>query len=180
MNEMAKNPDLYISYTDEIWIRKGIRVNPKKKHKKFSGDLFAKSLELCIISLSSVMIKRTLFDMVGYFDERLEVCEDYDLWLRITKDYPVHFINKPLIIKRGGHSDQLSHKYWGNDRFRVLAIEKLLEQNMLDENQRKLAAGEMIRKCEILVQGFIKRKKKKEGEKYLNIIKKWKSHEKNV
>jgi len=180
LDEMKKNSDFLISYTDEIWIRKGVRVNPKKKHRKYSGDLFEKSLELCIISPSSVMINRELLDKVGVFDEELEVCEDYDLWLRITKDFPVYFINQPLIVKRGGHSDQLSHKYWGNDRFRVRAIEKLLEKNMMTENQKRLAVYEMKKKCEILMQGFIKRKKSKEAEYYQSIINKWTNHEKNI
>ncbi|RKY89923.1 glycosyltransferase family 2 protein [candidate division KSB1 bacterium] len=176
-DEMKKNPEFHISYTDEIWIRNGLRVNPRKKHKKFSGDLFEKSLEMCIISASSVMIKREIFDKVGYFDENLEVCEDYDLWLRISKDYPVHFIDKPLIIKYGGHKDQLSHKYWGNDRFRVYSIEKLLKNESLEPRQKNLAVKELIRKCEILVNGFKKRKKYKEAEYYLKIIKKWKYNE---
>jgi len=177
---MKSNPDIHISYTDEIWIRKGVRVNPKKKHRKFAGDLFEKSLELCIISPSSVMIKRDLFEKTGFFDEELEVCEDYDLWLRITKDYPVCFINKPLIIKRGGHPDQLSHKYWGNDRFRVYAIEKIMYGGFLTSEQKKQALNELIRKCEILAQGFHKRNKFKEREKYLTKIDTWKDYEKNI
>jgi len=31
------NPDALICQTEEIWIRNGVRVNPKKKHKKPSG-----------------------------------------------------------------------------------------------------------------------------------------------
>ncbi len=167
---MEANPEIPACYTDEIWIRQGKRVNPMKKHQKYSGWIFDKCLPLCIISPSSILIRRELLQQVGGFDESLPVCEDYDLWLRITKDYPIHFIPKPLIIKRGGHPDQLSHRYWGNDRFRVQALEKLLKMGNLTESQRDLVLGELRKKCEILIQGCIKRGKTKEAEKYRRIV----------
>ena len=170
---MINHPDSFISYTDEIWIRKGVRVNPKKKHAKYSGWIFERSLPLCIISPSSVMIKRELFDIVGLFDERFPVCEDYDLWLRITSKFPVSFINKKLIIKRGGHSDQLSQKSWGNDRYRVFAIVKLLNSNQLSSEQRKQAILELKKKCAILANGFRKREKIKEAIYYETMAKRF-------
>jgi len=84
-----EHPEALICQTEEIWIRNGTRVNSKKRHKKYSGDIFEKALPLCIVSPSAVMIKKNLFDLVGLFDESLPVCEDYDLWLRISARYPV-------------------------------------------------------------------------------------------
>ncbi len=98
------------------------------KHAKFSGWIFEKCLPLCIISPSSAVMRKTLFSKVGLFDEALPVCEDYDLWLRVSARFPIFFIDKKLIIKRGGHPDQLSNRSWGNDRFRVIALEKLLSE----------------------------------------------------
>ncbi len=37
MDFFQSNPQAMICQTEEIWIRKGKRVNPKKKHKKPSG-----------------------------------------------------------------------------------------------------------------------------------------------
>ena len=122
---MEQCPELQLCHTEEIWIRRGVRVNPKKKHQKYGGYIFPYCLPLCVISPSSAMIRRSLFDEIGYFDETLPACEDYDLWLRITKTYPVYFIDTPLIVKRGGHEDQLSRKHWGIDRFRIQALEKI-------------------------------------------------------
>ncbi len=107
LESMIEN-QIDISYTDEIWIRNGERLNQKDRHRKYSGFIFERCLPLCIISPSSVVIKRKVFDRVGLFDETLPVCEDYDMWLRITSSYPVLFIDMPFIIKRGGHKDQLS------------------------------------------------------------------------
>lgn len=126
------NPYALICHTEEIWIRRGVRVNPMKKHKKYSGMIFEKVLPLCIISPSSVMMKRELlFDGIGFFDEGLPACEDYDLWLRIAARHPIYLIETPLIIKRGGHPDQLSQKFAGLDRFRIKALVNILESGVL-------------------------------------------------
>lgn len=150
------NRDALICQTDEIWIRNGVRVNPKKRHKKFSGDLFKRSLSLCLISPSAVMIKRSLFEEVGVFDETLPACEDYDLWLRISCRYPVHLIKTPLIIKRGGHDDQLSSAS-GLDRFRIEALKKIIESNLLSKEQYSAAAKVLKQKCAIYANGCLKR-----------------------
>jgi hypothetical protein len=107
---------------------------------------------------------------VGLFDEALPVCEDYDLWLRITARYPVFFINKKLIIKRGGHPDQLSNRSWGNDRFRVIALEKLLSEPYITEEERVLVLEEMGKKCRVLMQGFLKRGNEAEGLQYQEMM----------
>ena len=170
---MEDNPQYPLCYTDEIWIRRGKRVNPRLRHAKYSGWIFEKCLPLCIISPSSALIKRTLFSKVGLFDEVLPVCEDYDLWLRITARYPVFFINKRLIIKRGGHPDQLSNRSWGNDRFRVIALEKLLSEPFMTEEERALVLEEMKKKCRVLAQGFLKRGNEAEGRQYQEMMRQY-------
>ena len=164
-----KNVDAKICYTDEIWIRKGIRVNQMKKHRKYSGDIFKMSLPLCIISASSIMIKKEVFSKVGFFDEALQVCEDYDLWLRISEKYQVGFIPEKLIIKRGGHEDQLSKQYWGMDRFRINVLEKLLSNGGLDSEKRDAALSELKKKCKVVSEGCFKRGKIEDGNKYAAI-----------
>jgi len=157
LQAFENNPDLKACYTDEVWIKNGKHFNQHKKHRKYSGWIFEKALPLCIISPSSIMVKRDIFDEIGTFDEVLWACEDYDLWLRLTARYPVHFIEEPLIIKTGGHVDQLSRRYWGMDRFRTYALEKILQTN-LEPQQRKAVIKEMRYKYDVLKQGAWKRK----------------------
>ena len=144
-------------HTDEIWYRRGKFVNQMKKHKKSGGDIFKDCLKQCLISPSSVMIRRDLLSEVGMFDEDLLVCEDYDLWLRVTAREPILYINKPLTIKHGGHDDQLSQRYWGMDRFRVQSIEKLVGSAVLTPDQESAARAVAISKIQILINGAIKR-----------------------
>ena len=167
---MQSHPECQAVYTDEIWIRNGVRVNPMFKHQKYSGDIFKQCLPLCIVSPSSVMLRKSLLDEVGGFDESMPVCEDYDLWLRIAVRYPFKFLNDKLIIKRGGHKDQLSRKYWGMDRWRVYALEKLLLGDDLNPEQRKWVKEMLIEKGNILIQGFEKRDKLEEARRYRNLL----------
>jgi glycosyltransferase involved in cell wall biosynthesis len=159
------NPAALINQTEEIWIRNGVRVNPKIRHHKFSGMIFEQSLGLCLVSPSAVMIKRSLFDEVGVFDEDLPACEDYDLWLRISWRYPVHLIETPLIIKRGGHADQLS-KAPGLDKFRIQALKKVIESGQLEQDSFRAAVRTLQEKCTIFAGGCRKRGKDAEAQYY--------------
>jgi len=161
-------PDALICQTEEIWVRNGIRVNPKKRHKKPSGMIFEPSLELCLVSPSAVMIRRSLFDRVGEFDVTLSACEDYDLWLRISCRFPVHLIDTPLIIKRGGHDDQLSSMK-GLDKFRIKAIVKIIKSNRLSDNQYSAAVKALKEKCEIYSDGCRKRGREEEALYYAKL-----------
>ncbi len=162
------------SYTDEIWIRNGKHLNQKSIHKKYSGFIFEKCLPLCIISPSSVVIKREIFDIVGCFDESMAVCEDYDMWLRLTARYPVLFVEKKLIIKQGGHEDQLSKLYPAMDRFRIESITRILENGVLNETMRSNAVQELEKKCRVYIKGALKRGKTEEVRLYSNLLKKYK------
>ena len=162
---MEQNPAVQICQTEEAWIRNGVRVNPKAKHRKPSGDIFLPSLELCLVSPSAVMLTRELFERVGGFDETLPVCEDYDLWLRIAVDHPVSLIDAALVIKRGGHADQLSRSMWGMDRYRVSALQKLLRSG-LDGTRRAAAIEVLRRKFGVLASGARKRGKASEAAAY--------------
>ncbi len=164
------NPDALICQTEEIWIRNNVRVNPKKRHKKPSGMIFEPSLSLCLVSPSAVMIKRNLFEEVGLFDETLPACEDYDLWLRISCRHPVHLIDTPLIIKRGGHDDQLSASP-GLDKFRIKARKKVIESGLLSAAQYQTAVETLTEKCDIYASGCRKRGRIGEAAYYESLAK---------
>ncbi len=150
------HPDVLISQTEEIWVRRGKVVNPMKKHMKRGDDFTKRSFERCLISPSCVMVHKKIFERVGLFDESLPACEDYDMWLRVLPWFEVGYIPEKLVIKRGGHADQLSRKYEAMDRFRVYAIEKFLEGEAPDE-MKAMAREALLKKLNILYQGALKR-----------------------
>ena len=145
-----------LCHTEEIWIRNGKRVNQMKKHAKQGGDIFENCLPLCAISPSSVLIHKELLDNIGGFDESLPACEDYDLWLRICAEHSVLFVDTPQLLKYGGHADQLSRQYWGMDRFRLTALQKIIKSDRLNPQQRQMAISCLVKKTLILQAGALK------------------------
>ncbi len=148
-----------ILHGEEIWVRLGKRVNPCRHHQKGGGRQFLPSLQRCVISPSCVIIHRSVFQEVGLFREDFPVCEDYDLWLRICARYQVGYISTPLIIKYGGHEDQLSKKFKAMDYWRLKSLMGIIhsesyEQLSIDEKRECLNTAD--RKAKILLQGYKK------------------------
>ena len=73
------------------------------------------------------------------------------MWIRIAQKHKIGLVNKKLIRKYAGHENQLSFKYWGMDRFRCWALEKLYikKQNIVVKN-------ELHKKYTILLKGAMK------------------------
>jgi glycosyltransferase involved in cell wall biosynthesis len=170
MDFFMRHPEAEICQTQEIWVRDGKRVNPGRRHVKTSGLFFEKSLALCLVSPSAVMLRKRLLDKVGLFDETLPACEDYDLWLRINASIPIFLIDEPLVIKRGGHADQLSSNK-GLDKYRIQSIKKLLESGVLSHHQRRAAATMLENKCNIYASGCKKRGRLEEMAYYQGLAK---------
>lgn len=166
IDALKRNPEFVLCHTNEIWIRRGRRVNPMKKHEKHGGNIFKKCLPLCIISPSSVLLHREVFERIDTFDESLPVCEDYDLWLRVSAEYPALYLEEPLIVKHGGHPDQLSRRYWGMDRFRIRALEKMLRSDKLSPGDRRAAVEALVDKIDRYLPGTRKRGKWEEVANY--------------
>lgn len=153
---IQENKNIEILHSNERWIRNGVRVNQMKKHKKSGGDIFKRSLELCLISPSAVCLKKSLFEKMGGFREDFIVCEDYDLWLKISSEYEIGFIEEDLILKFGGHEDQLSQKYKAMDYYRIKSIDWILRNKKLKDDKKSYALEVLKRKCEILLKGYLK------------------------
>ncbi len=166
VDTLEANPEYLAVHTDEIWIRSGVRVNPRKHHRKRSGWIFHYCLRLCLISPSSILMHRRVLEESGLFDESFPVCEDYELWLRMTARRPVFFLPEKLVVKRGGHADQLSRSRWGMDRYRVRALLKSVESGRLTPQQSRWAGAEIVRKAAILEQGYAKRGRVKRASHY--------------
>ncbi len=169
---ISNNPGIPIHQTEDIWIRNGTRVNPGLKHLKSDGKIFLQSLQLCMISPSSVCISRSIFEKYGLFDEKLSACEDYDLWLRITPFEEIGLISEKLITRYAGHDDQLSSSFWGMDRFRLYSIMKMLHNigDQIDPLYRDAAIETGLKKGKILLNGSDKRGNETQSQKLKNII----------
>lgn len=170
---LAAAPGHRICHSDEIWIRRGRRVNPRLRHAKSGGRIFRRCLPLCVISPSSVLLERSLVLELGGFDESLPACEDYDLWLRICAREAVLFVDEPLVIKHGGHDDQLSRTVPALDRYRIQALEKLLAGVDLDADERAATIDTLRSKLEIFVAGARRRGHHEVADEYRGKMLRW-------
>ncbi|MDH4318726.1 MAG: glycosyltransferase family 2 protein [Desulfobulbaceae bacterium] len=167
---MRDNPISLISHTREIWYRRGVLLNQKRKHQPPNGDVFLQSLAMCVVGMSTVMIRREIFERYGMFDESLPCCEDYDFWLRVAHEQRFLLVDQPLTVKDGGRPDQLSVQHrLGMDRFRIRSLGNLLASGVLTDERHSAAWRELRRKCEIYGKGCIKHGKVEEGNHYLNL-----------
>ncbi len=173
LQALQENLQYEIVHTDEIWIRRGRRVNPKKIHRKYGGWIYQHCLPRCIVSPSSVLLHRRVLEDGGGFDESLPVCEDYELWLRLFSRRPICLVPEALTVKTGGHSDQLSRSRWGMDRYRVKALLKTFEGELLTPIQKLWTAGEIVAKAAVLAQGATKRRNVKRAHGYHDLVRRW-------
>ena len=163
---MRENPAYAIAQTQEIWMRNGRRVNSGRRHRKRGGNIFVDSLRTCLISPSAVIMRRDLFNDAGGFDERLAACEDYDLWLRLLIDNETGLLDDALVVRRGGHRDQLSATTPALDRFRIITLSKLMEMPTLSSARRDAVVEVLVEKCLIYAQGLERRGNIAEAERY--------------
>lgn len=165
-----KQSGLSIGQTDEIWYRSGLRVSPPKPHRITGGDLFLRSLKAVCVSSSTVVLRRELFEKSGGFDGAMFVCEDYDLWLRVSALELFEHLQEPLVVKYGGDPDQLSQALPAMDRYRIYSVLKGLHRGWFSSaDQRTTALVELGRKLKILRKGSAKRDLAEAVEKCLEI-----------
>ncbi len=142
-----------VSHTHESWVRNGKPVKQKTKHKKYGGFVYDQCVEICFMGPSTSIIHKSVFDDVGLFDESFVVCEDYDLWLRITPTYKVDYVDEALLVKHGGHDDQLSMAFKGMDYWRVRALKKQLTNKNLSTESLRITKNKFDEKIRILKSG---------------------------
>jgi glycosyltransferase involved in cell wall biosynthesis len=169
LDHMKHNPQCVASQTEEIWIRRGIRVNPGQRHRKRGGDFFLDSLRTSLVSPSAVMMRTSTFRELGGFDQAMAAAEDYDLWLRLLVHHRVELLPQPLVIRRAGHSGQLSATVPAIDRFRILALLKLLLRNDLSAEQRQAVCHTLTEKCRIYSKGAVHRGKAAEAQWFASL-----------
>jgi len=165
---LAARPSYRIGQTGERWLDDGRHRNPRAWHRKEEW-LFPRCLERCLVSPSAVVIRRDLWDALGGFDPSYPVCEDYELWLRVALREPVGLVDEPLVVKRGGHADQLSRSTWGLDRWRVAALVKLLASGALEAGEHAAVLAVLRAKCAVLAKGAERRGRADEAERYRSI-----------
>jgi glycosyltransferase involved in cell wall biosynthesis len=96
-----------------------------------NGDIHKELLKGNFIGSPVVLIKKECFDRMGLFDERLHNLVDWEMWLRISKQYHFRCVDEPLAIAHYD-SDNISD----NPDSLIDALELVLQKNR-DEFKRE-------------------------------------------
>ena len=115
---------------------------------------------------STVLLRRSVFDLCGFFDVSLRSVEDYDMWLRIAEKYRLISINNPL-VKIRQHSANMSKnipRMLENEievinKFRTrltsTAYRKRIAKCYLLSADRSLHNGDRLRTIRYLIKGIL-------------------------
>ncbi len=97
-------------------------------------------------NIANVTISREAFNKVGLFREDMKISGDFDMWVRIAKEFPIGFI-KNSIIKLRNHSEQLSKQ----EEFYIFHI---IEDIQVYNNLISYSSLEEIRKGKYLIRNY--------------------------
>jgi glycosyltransferase involved in cell wall biosynthesis len=75
--------------------------------QQIRGDVYRHLLVRNRMTGGTVVVKRSVLETVGVFDESLRAAENWDLWIRIAKAFAVDFVDEPL-LQYQKHDDRLS------------------------------------------------------------------------
>lgn len=102
LEKYKQSPDLGLIYHDAISFDHNHNL-PDHSYfyhngsKPYKGDCFLNLYtSYNIIPTSSVMTTKDVLQKTGLFDENLQANEDRDLWIRISRNYKIDYIDKPL------------------------------------------------------------------------------------
>ncbi len=124
--DLLKNSSLRVGvvYTGYIEVDLTSQKILKKRHPSKKGDIYKFLLIKNYVGIpSTVMVRRVCFDRIGLFDKMIPYPTDYDLWIRISKEFHFEYIEKPL-VKYHIHKNSIS----ANAETRIRGIELMLER----------------------------------------------------
>jgi glycosyltransferase involved in cell wall biosynthesis len=109
VEQLDRNPEAGLSFCDALTEGGRPGAGTRFQSKRFRGDTSMRGIvewnfPMCT---PSVVVRRTVLDAVGTFDESFACNEDWDLWIRIVARYPVVYVDRPLMTIRRG-ADNLS------------------------------------------------------------------------
>jgi glycosyltransferase involved in cell wall biosynthesis len=80
----------------DVNLQAWMKSHPCASEWIFFGRLYIQMLDHNCVHTSTIVARKDALESAGLFDETFTVCEDYDLWLRIARHYPLLGVNRTL------------------------------------------------------------------------------------
>lgn len=109
-----------------------------------SGDLFTRMVQDCFAPPSATMLRRDILRESGTFDPALVVCEDLNLWLRISLAHRVAVLPEVLCVKRDRGDNRRPYELTITSN--IVALGKLFSASpAMPADKRAVVARQMAR-----------------------------------
>lgn len=109
------------------------------------GNVYVNFLKGCILGSPTPIVRKECFQESGFFDESLPSCQDWDMWIRISKYYEFDYVRDNL-AKYYVHGEQIST----NLDDRITGLEKILDKHYDDISENNEAFSLITRKLGLL------------------------------
>jgi len=104
------------------------------------GDVYYQMLRRSVVSTLTILIKGSCFKLVGFFDEELPTCEDWDMWIRFAKEYKFEYVPEILAIYHI-HGDQIT---FDQSKF-IFGVDRILNKYQEDFSINRKILSEQYR-----------------------------------
>lgn len=106
IEHLQRHPELVWTFSNMLWDcgepGKFVSSHPTKKTdlcEKIFDDYFQAYIEDLFVSTITVMLKKSVFDTVGYFEPGMKRAQDNDLWYRVAYQFPrIGYLSRPLSV----------------------------------------------------------------------------------
>jgi len=172
---LDSNKELGLVYSDYYFIESNgnlIGETCFRSLKPFRGNVFNELMVGNFIPQLTVLVRREVLDMVGGFNLRYKIAQDYDLWLRIAEQYPLDFTEEPLAKYRthGGNISRNQELAVG-EQIQLVEYWLVKKGDLKREFRRKAKQEQAIRHAWLLLYYFRNHENRKTVSECLNLIK---------
>jgi hypothetical protein len=160
-----ENPQVGLVYAKYTSFRDGKELRTKPE-KGYSGWIFKELLSKSFIQTSTVVVKRECLDAVGPYDESFSLADEYDMFLRISKEFQCGFVDKGLTRYRV-HETNSSKNVFLFDKENLGVFKKIYNNfTDLDGKQKRILRKRIARYSMKVAEGLNSQGKLEESKKY--------------
>ncbi|MBA2857947.1 glycosyltransferase involved in cell wall biosynthesis [Methanococcus maripaludis] len=97
---LEKNPDYGLIGSHTYIINENSKIIGYRKYETNLKKIIKNMVKKNQFAQPSVMIRKSVLDEVGFYDEKYTRCQDYELWFRIAKSFKIGILDEFLIKYR--------------------------------------------------------------------------------
>jgi glycosyltransferase involved in cell wall biosynthesis len=120
-------PEVGVVYSRRLMMDEAGRDMPYRQPTLYRGEVLGAMFRRPFVCFSSCMVRRSVFDDVGLFDESIPMSIDYDLWMRAAMRYRFDYVDEPLVKYRTGHAN-LSQRELERTRIARFIVRRFLDE----------------------------------------------------